>query len=226
MNIAIKFNDLAITENMVYREMGYKKNIPDSLTIEITRGLLEEASHRVKARCFYTIYDGEVLSEKTQIKIKDTVFNTGKTISRLMYPALKFVVFSATAGIEFQQWIEEVVEEKDALKQFILDCIGSTIAECAGDYMEKMLEEDIKTIKHSNRFSPGYCGWHVSAQQELFSLMPDNECGITLNDSSLMYPIKSISGIIGIGDDVNTKVYGCAICEMVTCYNRKKNINN
>ncbi len=36
MNKAIKFEDLALTENLVYREMGYKKNIPDDVTVEIT----------------------------------------------------------------------------------------------------------------------------------------------------------------------------------------------
>ncbi|MCK7517168.1 MAG: hypothetical protein MZV64_05325 [Ignavibacteriales bacterium] len=37
-------------------------------------------------------------------------------------------------------------------------------------------------LKTTNRFSPGYCGWHVSEQHNLFRLVPDNYCGITLND--------------------------------------------
>ena len=51
-------------------------------------------------------------------------------------------------------------------------------------------KQELPGIPHTNRFSPGYCGWHVNEQKLLFSLLPDNVCGITLNSSALMYPIN------------------------------------
>lgn len=67
--------------------------------------------------------------------------------------------------------------------------------------------------KHTNRYSPGYCGWHVSEQQKLFSLFPvASPCGIQLTDSSLMIPIKSVSGIIGVGSHVRKLEYTCGLC--------------
>ena len=41
--------------------------------------------------------------------------------------------------------------------------------------------------------------------------------GITINESCLMQPIKSVSGIIGIGDEVRKRSYGCDICNSTSC---------
>jgi hypothetical protein len=64
----------------------------------------------------------------------------------------------------------------------------------------------------------------VKDQFKLFSLLPENFCGIRLTDSALMIPIKSVSGIIGIGENVERKNYPCEICNMKDCY-RKKLVN-
>lgn len=111
---------------------------------------------------------------------------------------------------------------------FIWDILGSCIAEATGDIMEKFVETELPGIPHTNRFSPGYCEWHVNEQKLLFSLLPDNVCGITLNSSALMYPIKSISGVIGSGLHVDTRKYGCQFCELDNCYKKriKKSFNH
>lgn len=61
----------------------------------------------------------------------------------------------------------------------------------------------------TNRFNPGYCGWDVTEQHKLFSLMADNYCGIRLTESALMDPVKSGSGFIGIGKSVKRVPYTC-----------------
>jgi hypothetical protein len=76
----------------------------------------------------------------------------------------------------------------------------------------------------TNRYSPGYCNWSVSEQKLLFSFLPDGFCGIKLNDSALMTPIKSISGIIGIGQNVKMNEYNCNHCGVKDCTYRSKKI--
>ena len=72
-------------------------------------------------------------------------------------------------------------------------------------------------LKITNRYSPGYCNWPVSDQQILFLLLPEKFCGVTLTGSSLMIPIKSVSGVIGIGASVKMKEYTCDTCGMKDC---------
>jgi cobalamin-dependent methionine synthase I len=57
----------------------------------------------------------------------------------------------------------------------------------------------------------------VSEQQKLFSFFPENFAGISLSDSSLMNPIKSVSGIAGIGTAVKYLGYACDDCTQADC---------
>ena len=96
------------------------------------------------------------------------------------------------------------------------------LKEAVGDKMERLLEKKIIPFHHTNRFSPGYCGWKLTEQKTLFTLLGGMPCGIHLSDVCLMTPEKSISGIIGVGHKVNEKAYGCRFCDLKTCYKRKK----
>ena len=80
----------------------------------------------------------------------------------------------------------------------------------------KLLKE-----KLTNRYSPGYCHWDVADQRKLFSLFPSAPCGVTLTSSLLMNPVKSISGVIGIGKSVGYRDYPCALCLSNHCIYRK-----
>ena len=110
------------------------------------------------------------------------------------------------------------------VRVFIADSLGSVIAENTADRMEHHLQTSIDKLgwHHTNRFSPGYCGWHVSEQQLLFPLFDGHTCGVTLTDSSLMVPIKSVSGIIGLGKEVRRLDYTCGLCNFEKCYKRKQ----
>lgn len=102
---------------------------------------------------------------------------------------------------------------------YVLDVIGSVIVEKAMDEIQKKLEDDMKLngLGISDRFSPGYCDWNVSDQHKLFRLLPENFCGIRLSESSLMNPIKSVSGIIGLGENLKQLGYQCHWCNDPNC---------
>ena len=51
----------------------------------------------------------------------------------------------------------------------------------------------------SRRYSPGYCGWHITAQRKLFAALQPAAIGVSLNASCLMEPLKSVSGVILAG---------------------------
>lgn len=114
--------------------------------------------------------------------------------------------------------------EGDMVRVFIADAIGSCLAETCADNMEATLQQNINKLgwQRTNRFSPGYCGWHVREQQRLFTFFPKEPCGVHLTDSSLMIPIKSVSGVIGLGLDVRYNPYTCGLCDFAKCYKRKK----
>jgi hypothetical protein len=48
-------------------------------------------------------------------------------------------------------------------------------------------------------YSPGYCGWHISGQKQLFAFLKPEQIGISLTKSCLMRPLKSVSGVVIVG---------------------------
>lgn len=151
-------------------------------------------------------------------------FQVGKIIAHQLADASLFLIFTATVGEEFDLWMEQLKREGDMLKVYIADAIGSALVEKVADLMEADLQRrlDSADLRHTLRFSPGYCGWHLSEQKKLFSLFPSpTPCGIRLTESCLMLPIKSVSGVIGVGKDVKPQQYSCGLCDYAMCYKRK-----
>lgn len=219
MDKSLKFSELGLKKDIVYKEMGYGKNVPDERVVKLIDKLFCKAEELVKPKFHFQFLSGRI--ENENIICGQTVFNVNTTIATLMKNSENFVLFAATAGSEYQEYHNLLSENGDYVTLFMWDAMGSCIAEATGDIMEKYIESELDGVLHTNRFSPGYCGWHVSEQKKLFSVLPDNVCGISLSDSALMYPIKSISGIIGCGRNVNTKKYGCQFCELEHCYKKR-----
>lgn len=214
----IPYNEIAISYEELLSEIGYGSVQPDDYVSALIQKALDECEHRTNASYCYHIVEG-VLT-KDEIIAQAHQINANSTITGLLGGSTHFAFFIATAGIMFQQWIEEVKATEDSLMIFIVDSMGSLLAEKAGDYMERQLEKEITPLQHTNRFSPGYCGWHLTDQRNLFSLLKGHNTGVILNDVCLMIPIKSISGVMGIGEVVNQKEYGCQHCELEFCYKR------
>jgi hypothetical protein len=74
------------------------------------------------------------------------------------------------------------------------------------------------------RYSPGYCGWHISGQRKLFEFLDPGQIDVTLRDSFLMEPLKSVSGVIIAGPREIHKFpinFGfCKQCETRSCRQR------
>ena len=221
MNVhEVPFDKLNITNRDVLREMGYGIKDADSFVEQQIDLLLDDPASLVMSRFVYRIYSGKV--EREVIWIGDTLLNVGSIISSIMEGATAFAVFAATAGEHLEKVMKEAVTRNDVFEEYLVSAIGSCIVEKTGDYMENVLQAELSVLSHTRRFSPGYCGWPLSDQKSIFHLLGDNPCNITLSECFLMTPIKSISGIIGIGEHVKRNLYGCAVCNMQSWYKRKK----
>lgn len=220
---------LEIPLKEVYSFMGFGSAEPDDATRSVTETLLEESRQFIKPEFKYLEFDGSLSDDFMQLTIQGpegpVTFNAGKIICRQLRGAEKFIVFVASVGHGYYKWMDLIGCRGDVLQTYVSDCIGSQIVESATDYMETVLQQELdpRGFKRTNRFSPGYCGWHVKEQPSFFSLFQEPEpCGIHLTDSCLMMPVKSVSGIIGIGPDVRYLQYSCNICTMQMCYKRRR----
>ena len=155
---SITYHELQITPAMVYRQMGYGGAQPAGDVAEETLEVMRLAAATTRPAFCYTVLR----------QLPD--FRLGRVIAGQLRGAVAYAVFLCTAGDDFAQLQRRLAD--DILRAFIADALGSVIAECTADCMELALQASIDKLgwRRTNRYSPGYCGWHVAEQQRLFAL--------------------------------------------------------
>ncbi|MDH3889570.1 MAG: hypothetical protein OEV49_00675 [candidate division Zixibacteria bacterium] len=117
----------------------------------------------------------------------------------------KLALYCVTLGQEVCARISQLFDSHEYPLATMLDAAASTGAELAAEVVQKEFELQLDSDKLSSAqtgvmpFSPGYCGWHVSGQRALFDFLKPEEIGVSLNESCLMQPLKSISGVMVSG---------------------------
>ena len=137
-----------------------------------------------------------------------------------------YSVFLCTIGHEIPNRSAQFMKEGNLLKGYICDIVGSLAVEAAMELIQEQLKIKMlhSGLKITNRYSPGYCGWDISEQRNLFALLPDKFCGVELTNTCLMVPVKSVSGIIGIGTNMKSNPYACGLCDLENCLYKKQTI--
>ncbi len=219
------FDELEIETEIIEKFMGYQPGHAPEPIPQLISEVLSVAHDYCEIRGGYVIEKTvEVRKEDKIIRIRDTEFEVKKIITNQLRKMDHVALFTCTAGKGIGDYSRELMHEGDFIKGYIADVVGSEIVESAMDKIQDDLEKQMKLqgLNITDRYSPGYCGWSVGEQQKLFSFFPENFCNISLSPSSLMLPIKSVSGIIGIGSNVERKGYVCNYCDMVNCIYREK----
>lgn len=183
---------------------------------------LSDCNNQIKGG--YAIKEVSSLSVKEgKIWIEGVLLEVGIQIATYLKGASYAALFLCTAGEIFTTMTKKYNKKGDYLEAYIVDTIGSLTVENAMDRIQQQLAQSLSDnhLKISNRYSPGYCNWTLIGQYDLFKLIGDNPIGVNLTDSALMIPIKSVSGVIGIGYQVKKRAYGCGICNNKTCIYRE-----
>ena len=213
----LPWNALQLNSEDIYLSMGVGY-VPDEEMLKQLDLLKKEIAVRCRPRCLYAFFEASPAT-KNHIGIDGMELHTGAVITPYLLDADRYVLFIATAGQEFEQFQHEVKSSGDILQEFLLDSLGSAIAEAVVREVCSKVENYVLPLGYgvSHPYSPGYCGWHVTQQKFLFSLLPEQPCGVRLSESSLMSPIKSV------GERIVKRKYGCELCGKADCYkNRNK----
>jgi hypothetical protein len=139
-------------------------------------------------------------------------------------------LFAVTLGDRIGGALEACFAAEDFALAYTLDAMASAAADGIADLLERrfaaLLKERGWSPPHGAvlRYSPGYCGWDVSGQRQLFRYLEPARIGLTLTDSCLMQPLKSVSGVLIAGPrEIHrfppTYDY-CERCETRTCRER------
>ena len=147
----------------------------------------------------------------------------GGDIRALLEGCTAMIVMAATLGMEAEQLFRrtQIRSVGDAL---LIDACGSAAIETVCDDLCAHLAQTESPAHLTERFSPGYGDFPLAQQPELLRVLDaGRRIGVTLTDSGLMIPQKSVTALMGVGSGpAGPRGRGCSACSLFdTCSMRK-----
>lgn len=209
-----------IDRNEALRYLGYRGGaLPDGAEAAVERCerlLMNVAKPRAVWRQFGLMPDGTLVG---------TGFRpAGEDIRAHLAGCDRVILMAATLGAEVEALLRrtQVTNLADAVT---LDACASAAVENVCDNLCADIATELAPLYLTERFSPGYGDLPLSQQRELFCVLDvTRRIGVTLTDSGLMLPQKSVTAILGVSaNPVSKRQGGCAACSMQeTCVYRKE----
>jgi len=125
----------------------------------------------------------------------------GGPVIEVLRGAQEIVVAVCTIGTAVDEKVRDYQADKDHFKAVMLDEVASWAVDQIrkGLYVELEAELKNRGWRASTMLSPGESAWTVDDQRVIFDILDTSKIGVSLNDSCLMIPLKSLSMIMGIG---------------------------
>ena len=186
----------AFDKKEIFRYAGVRGGAPELDT------LLQECLNEVESKLVY-----RVCYREFAVTHHDSYLDLGfiKTesmgLKKNLFCCESIVLFAATVGIEIDRLIARYATVSPT-KSLLFQAIGAERIESLCDvFCREIAEEKAKLgFQTRPRFSAGYGDFPLEAQKEIFAVLDcSRKIGLTLNQSLLMSPSKSVTAIIGVG---------------------------
>lgn len=222
-----------INKYEIYRYLGYKSEMPDEQILKISEEVLGEIMIASEPKSVYKIFDCKIENDNVflfECGSYNDDFNKDKEVPQLciksknladnLKQCSKAVLFAATIGIGADKLLN---------KYELMNMTKASVTQaCAAAYIEtfcNVLQDEIRQQALAEglylrpRFSPGYGDLELEAQKHIFAVL---ECtkriGLTLTQSLLMYPTKSVTAIIGLTPNKQScHIDKCKQCNNIGC---------
>ncbi len=186
--------------DMVQRLLGRRKR--DRLTGATRRRVdtyYRPVLNHLAPRVTWKAY-GVVDLDAGAVRLENGVYLNSRKMTRTFEGAEKVVCFVATVGVGIDRMIDSFVKKGKVADAYVIDALGSGAVERTAqtfqdDYVGMFSRRPYVT---GLRFSPGYCDWSIKEQNTVFSLLDCSSIGVSLSDTVLMDPRKTVSAVFGL----------------------------
>ncbi len=234
-----RFNStlMELNKSEVLRYAGVKKD--HALDPNMVDEACLEARLLATPKGSWEIYDYD--AETHTVQSEQPFIIEGNSIIKHLKDATKVIILCATVGEAIEEAVTEHFSEGRYAYSVLLDAAATCAVEKLADDIEKTIYPKVAAKSFSTRwrFSPGYGDWDITQQPDMVRLSGANDIGITLTESMMLYPRKSITAIIGLvpvvhsaNDNASEDTLsgnnsslphppgGCATCDRLDCPSR------
>ncbi len=119
----------------------------------------------------------------------------------------KVSVIICTIGPGCQEKIAEFLAAKEISNAATLDAVSSESVEAFTESVNVLVNKNAEAEGATTvmRFSTGYGDWSVAEQRRIIDALQGGQIGVSVTDSALMLPEKTVSACIGWKKDENLR---------------------
>lgn len=161
----------------------------------------------------YEILD--IRKVESEAILVDGVWIEGYLLPMLFKDCQQFMVAACTIGPNLEQKVDRLLGEGSLLNAMLLDEIGNAAIYELEDHCFKIADEKAKErgLTASGCICPGQDGFALDEQAKLLNLVRAQDMGLKLTHYNIMYPRKSTTLVIGMGEKVS-HWDKCEYCDM------------
>ena len=190
-----------LDQNEILRYLGYQDaGVTDGIQKLLDR-CEKEALQVITPKFVYHRFPISVDEDGIHVE-GTTLVLKGAVIREHLKNCQEIFLMGATAGMALDRWIRRyMISEPDV--GVVMDSCGIQAVEQIADQAEKEMEDLVEAegLHLTWRFSPGYGDLPLETQRELVDVLDlPRKIGVTLSESFLMMPSKSVTAILGIQD--------------------------
>ena len=211
-----------ITRKEVIRYLGYGQNIPDDKVMELINNCIKEVEAAAKPKNVYRRFD-VFISEDDVISVAGLTIES-HNLAKNLRGCSEAVLFAATLGTDVDRLLNKALK-LDIAKAAVIQAAAAAAIEdycndCQNDITAKVKKEGLYVRP---RFSPGYGDFDIHHQDDILRMLDTaKKIGLTMTDSYMLTPTKSVTAIIGISDtQEKCHIKGCEACEKKDCIYRR-----
>ena len=158
-----------------------------------------EAQLLIQPKGIWQLYDYDSAHQLLHTTENDVPLQ-GNSIGKHLAGCCKVIVMAATVGEAIEKQVTKSFEEGRYSFSVLLDAAATAAVEQVADAMEKTIHNEVKRLGLAMkwRFSPGYGDWPIQQQTEILQLAGGSQIGISLTESLMLMPRKSITAVIGL----------------------------
>jgi hypothetical protein len=206
--------DLTLELELVLRSQGGNPKRARPQLREICVAMTEQARPLLTPAVAYEIFDVlEVRHER--LVISPRISLRSPRLAKILGGARQIAMAVCSIGPQLEEAVHAMFAAGQPVEATVLDGVGSAAVEELSQRACRMFEDIAHDhgLTASGPISPGEPDWPLEAQRDLLDLVAAEEIGVTLMDSYLMHPLKSLSMVVGIGQNLSAGS-SCEFCSL------------
>ena len=187
MNSQIKsYQEISVEKSEIYKYLFIDKETKEM--DEIINECLLECREQLSFKVTFDEYNVSINDNEIDFGFAKTKSNS---LVKYINKREKVVIFVATIGHKMDRLIAKYSKLAPS-KALVMQAIGTAYIEALCDCF------NMEVSNNTRRFSPGYGDLSLEFQKDIFKVLSTDKIGVSLNNSLLMSPSKTVSAIISL----------------------------